>query len=88
MNDVSKDLFVFLAASDNKKLKIPPYQRNYSWDQKQFNDLWSDILSLRESSTETHHFMGLLVLIDQKDHVEVVDGQQRLTSLYSRIKQR
>ncbi len=82
MNDVSKDLFVFLAASDNKKLKIPPYQRNYSWDQKQFNDLWSDILSLRESSTETHHFMGLLVLIDQKDHVEVVDGQQRLTSLF------
>ncbi len=60
----------FLSKSDYKALSIPQYQRDYSWDQKQFEELWDDLENIIiESSGESElkvknsHFIGLLVLI-------------------------
>ena len=65
---------------------IPRFQRDYSWELDQWEDLWADILSCLNqqdlSNTEQSHYMGYLVLQSSDDkHFEVIDGQQRLTTL-------
>ena len=60
--------------------QIPLFQRDYSWQQEQWEDLWEDIdVAIKEEST---HYMGYLV-IQSRDHKNfaVIDGQQRLTTL-------
>jgi hypothetical protein len=63
---------------------IPPYQRPYAWTTEEagilFDDLYDFMLSEPE---EENYFLGSIVLIkeDDKPHSEVIDGQQRLTTL-------
>ncbi|MFA6699007.1 MAG: DUF262 domain-containing HNH endonuclease family protein [Thiomicrospira sp.] len=58
---------------------IPPFQRDYSWDIEQWEELWADIAGL---SDEKYHYMGYLVLQRKEAGVfEVIDGQQRLITL-------
>lgn len=65
---------------NGKKYKIPPFQRDYSWTEEQWEDLWNDFLSIEE--TKNHHYMGSIVLQNNnKNNFIVVDGQQRLTTL-------
>ena len=65
--------------SNAVKYQIPRFQRDYSWQQEQWEDLWSDIETL---PTEEYHYMGYIVLQrkSQRDYV-VIDGQQRLITL-------
>lgn len=61
------------------KYIIPKFQRDYSWDQEQWEDLWADISGLSE---EKYHYMGYVVLQLKSDNTfEVIDGQQRLITL-------
>ncbi len=79
-----KDIF-----SDEFQFRIPDYQRPYSWTTEQAGELLSDILdAMRDfqtsSSTENaFYFLGSIVLIkaDRIANADVVDGQQRLTTL-------
>lgn len=67
---------------NGKKYKIPPYQRDYSWSEENWEDLWNDFLSVEK--TGNPHYTGSIVLnkIDKDgDEYEVIDGQQRLTTL-------
>ena len=69
--------------------RVPDYQRSYAWGERQWDDLWEDIKEGR--LTETSHYFGTIVLMraeEQEDSVgnpvhvfDVVDGQQRLTTL-------
>ncbi|SIR14602.1 DUF262 domain-containing protein [Solilutibacter tolerans] len=64
-----------------KRFRVPAYQRSYAWEQEHVNDLLQDI---REAigSKESEYFLGSIVVtgpIDGKH--EVVDGQQRLTTI-------
>ena len=63
-----------------KTLTIPLFQRDYSWTTKQVEDLFGDI---KESiSTNSPHYLGTVVLAHVNgDRYEVVDGQQRLSTL-------
>lgn len=70
--------------------RIPPYQRAYSWGQKQRKDLFSDINRLRDADGDPVHFMATMVGLNRGKQtiatnefheIEVVDGQQRLTTL-------
>lgn len=58
---------------DKKGLVIPLYQREYKWTDEQVKILLRDINSRDK-------FLGLIILDERKDHYEVVDGQQRLTT--------
>lgn len=60
--------------------QIPDYQRPYSWDTEQIEQMWEDIFSAMEASDE-NYFLGPLILIKRNEDFEVVDGQQRLTAL-------
>lgn len=59
--------------------RIPSYQRPFSWDEEQFDDLVTDT---RDAEREAPYFLGNIVLHVDKDGTKViVDGQQRITSL-------
>lgn len=74
----------------NKNYYIPLYQRKYNWAEQHVEDLISDINELYEdSSTFKPYFLGGIVLSREsiegdektKESLEVIDGQQRLTTL-------
>lgn len=60
---------------------VPAYQRDYSWGQEQWEDLWNDIMEMR-GSDNGRHYMGALVVEAQSDRkFVVIDGQQRFATL-------
>jgi len=62
--------------------QIPRFQRDYSWTSDEWDDLWQDIVALFETDPEPAHYMGYLVLQSQDNKVfDIIDGQQRLTTL-------
>lgn len=66
--------------SENKKIIVPPYQRAYSWKEQQWEDLWEDIKKSKRLNRK--HYMGALVFINRRGGIlEIVDGQQRLTTI-------
>jgi len=84
---------------NGKLFRIPEYQRHYSWQSKQRNELFEDIKKLktaRERYDERTHFMATIVCLKTKDKeqfgsntfyiYDLVDGQQRLTTLVILLK--
>ncbi len=64
-----------------KSYSVSPYQRDYSWSEEEWEDLWNDIVGL-VSDTQDHHYMGALVIQGKSDReFMVIDGQQRLATL-------
>lgn len=62
--------------------RIPRFQRDYSWGEEEWDDLWQDIQGTIQPGGESAHYMGYLVLQSNDDRVfDVIDGQQRLTTL-------
>lgn len=62
--------------------RVPRFQRDYSWTDEEWEDLWSDILDTVQTGGEPAHYMGYLVLQSQDDKAfDIIDGQQRLTTL-------
>jgi len=75
---------------DGRLFRIPEYQRAYSWTTHQRNDLFEDIRKTHAKGPDEGHFMSALVCLrrekeslgtDEFHVMEVVDGQQRLTTL-------
>ncbi|MEO8120939.1 MAG: DUF262 domain-containing protein [Rhodoferax sp.] len=62
---------------------IPSYQRPYAWTEVQAGDLFSDLYDFFVKEKDDTYFLGSIVLIkdEGKPHAEVIDGQQRLTTL-------
>ncbi|WP_304330840.1 DUF262 domain-containing protein [Brachyspira innocens] len=75
-----------------KKLKgcnfvIPSYQRGYRWEKREVEDLLNDIYEFKQSNNEGFYCLQPLVLKKISDNVyEVIDGQQRLTTIYLILK--
>lgn len=73
--------------SDEYLFSIPPYQRPYAWEETQARELLDDLSMALEDAKSTHapvsYFLGSIVLIKRPGapQAEVVDGQQRLTTL-------
>ncbi|WP_076407581.1 DUF262 domain-containing protein [Shewanella sp. UCD-KL12] len=69
----------------NVTYSIPPFQRDYSWSEENWEELWFDIMAMYsgEDDAENEHYMGYLVLqeSDNKKFSSVIDGQQRMTTV-------
>lgn len=68
------------------QLVIPEYQRGYAWNQNQWKDLWDDLINVASRPSGDHYagtlmFRPLGALPHDRESVEVVDGQQRLTTI-------
>jgi hypothetical protein len=62
---------------------IPDYQRPYAWEKEQAAELLNDLTDALDRDEREPYFLGSIVLIKQPDQPwgQVVDGQQRLTTL-------
>jgi len=66
---------------NGKRYHVPAFQRDYSWEQEQWEDLWNDIDDLLKQP-EARHYMGALVVESTSDRdFQIVDGQQRMATL-------
>ncbi|NTY62307.1 DUF262 domain-containing protein [Mycolicibacterium sphagni] len=74
-----------LSGEDTVVYEIPKYQREYAWTRQQWDELFDDLLE--EDDAAAGHFLGTIICINRtsnatKENVlELVDGQQRLTTL-------
>ena len=75
---------------DGRLFRIPEYQRAYSWTSRERQDLFGDIEKVCAKGQDAGHFMAAVVCLrrekqtlgtDEFHVLEVVDGQQRLTTL-------
>jgi hypothetical protein len=61
--------------------EVPIYQRNYAWEQDEISTLIQDVYDAFDAKKQTY-FIGTLVSFNKDDKVyEVIDGQQRLTTI-------
>jgi len=71
-----------------KQYVVPLFQRAYSWDTKNWNTLWTDLLDLCEEEEARGHFIGSIVTAPTDSVPQgvtkylLIDGQQRLTTLF------
>jgi len=63
---------------------VPDYQREYVWTEKEVHQLLEDIGEQIDAGTTREYFIGTVLVspTDQKNHYEVIDGQQRLTTFF------
>ena len=62
--------------------QVPLYQREFSWDLEQVSDLYYD---LENSNEKNGHFLGSILLYSKDESkilMEIIDGQQRLTTVF------
>jgi uncharacterized protein with ParB-like and HNH nuclease domain len=68
-----------------KRLKVPDFQRNFAWEEKQIEDFHSGIMkAVQDKSTI---FLGTTILMEDEDnrnndHFYIIDGQQRFTTIF------
>ncbi|MCK4733243.1 MAG: DUF262 domain-containing protein [Methanophagales archaeon] len=73
----------------DRTFQIPIYQRNYSWEKKQWDDLWNDLVYLKYPDKK--HYFGTLLMKKTKkkkesglksfEVYEMIDGQQRIATI-------
>ena len=67
---------------DNSKYVVPLYQRNYAWRKDEIERLLQDVYEAYKNNPNGNYFIGSLVVLKrQNGDLEVIDGQQRLTTL-------
>ena len=78
--------------AESRRFMVPLYQRKYQWDDLLLNRFWDDVeakaTEVLEGNARFQHYMGALILaplgegsqIGVTPRVQVVDGQQRLTT--------
>lgn len=86
MKAVEAKLLEFLKKS--QQFIIPIYQRMYSWEERECQQLWDDILRAGSNDAISAHFVGSIVYIEKglyqvssRSPLLVIDGQQRLTTI-------
>jgi hypothetical protein len=62
---------------------VPPYQREYVWQEKNVSQLLNDIYDEYIDDRNSEYFIGSIVVNKRDDGIyEVIDGQQRITTLF------
>ena len=73
----------------NYRFNIPEYQRGYRWEKKQVEDLLNDLKDFIDKKSDKKEFYCLQPIVVYKtdeNSYDVIDGQQRLTTLYLILK--
>ncbi|WP_100975048.1 DUF262 and DUF1524 domain-containing protein [Helicobacter pylori] len=78
-------LLEFIRESQTNQFVIPIYQRLYSWEKEQCEQLWDDIIEIGGNDKMNGHFIGSILYVrDDNTHSSpllIIDGQQRLTTI-------
>lgn len=67
---------------NGRSYRVPAFQRDYSWKEEHWEDLWLDLQDLT-AKRSSQHYMGSLVLMQNENPEEytIIDGQQRIATL-------
>jgi hypothetical protein len=88
----AKDHLVNAVLNESRRYMVPLYQRQYQWREPRLRPFWSDVVAkadeLMDGRLHYPHYMGALILAPGGDgyaigvtpRMQVVDGQQRLTT--------
>lgn len=71
-----------LSSGKINKFSIPEYQRPYAWSVDEVETLFNDLWSFTEKGEEKTYFLGSIVSYINEDVQEIIDGQQRITTLF------
>lgn len=83
LNVSRKNISKLFVDMQNKKFIIPDYQRPYTWDEEKCGVLWEDITNFHESNHDANeYFLGTIVSYKNGQNIEIIDGQQRITSFF------
>jgi uncharacterized protein with ParB-like and HNH nuclease domain len=84
----AKETMVLEFLQNSSQFIIPIYQRTYSWELEQCQQLWDDIIRAGKSNSPSVHFVGSIVYVadglstvSMQAPLLVIDGQQRLTTI-------
>jgi hypothetical protein len=95
MIEIQPQLLTLSGLFSRHLFRIPQYQRAYSWHSRHRKDLFGDIFATWRAGSDRQHFMATVVglrrekrMIGTDEHqvVEIVDGQQRITTLVLLLK--
>jgi hypothetical protein len=76
VQSVDRDVRELLASN---YYRIPRFQRPYSWDRENIEDFWTDVTGREDENQD--YFIGSMVVYSQGGDINIVDGQQRLTTI-------
>lgn len=77
----TQDVTFLELIGNGKKYRVPSFQRDYAWEEEQWEDLWNDIQELLRAPG-SFHYMGALVVEATSDReFQIIDGQQRVATL-------
>jgi uncharacterized protein with ParB-like and HNH nuclease domain len=65
-----------------KKIKVPHYQRPYSWGPEEVKNLIDDWKEEHERGNDEEYFAGSIVTVKNDEFHSLVDGQQRFTTIF------
>ncbi|MCQ2681015.1 DUF262 and DUF1524 domain-containing protein [Helicobacter pylori] len=78
-------LLKFFEQNQTNQFVIPIYQRVYSWEKEQCEQLWDDIIKIGGNDKINGHFIGSILYVRVDDThsspLLIIDGQQRLTTI-------
>lgn len=81
-NVVQPEAFSVLEIFDGTEYRVPIYQRNYAWTKDEIEQLLNDINDIDDSFNGKYYLGSLIVNQLGANYFEVIDGQQRLTTLF------
>ncbi len=81
MNKALHEFSIKQLLSDENNYVIPMYQRNYAWEEGEINQLIEDVKDYQEKQHQRYYIGTLVVYKRQDGTLEVIDGQQRFTTL-------
>ena len=68
-------------AGDGICYRIPRYQREYAWGDLEISTMMTDLWESFKKDPRRNYYLGTLVVCPKENGLEVIDGQQRLTTL-------
>ncbi len=85
-NAVTRNIASLLSQTNGDKLRVPKFQRGFSWSKKEVEEFWRDIRRHRHNTKQPNgpekYFLGPVVLMktDTKHELQLLDGQQRMAT--------
>lgn len=86
INVNKQNVLQLLTSGQEIPFVIPEYQRPYSWSDDEiitlFEDLWEFSIERTHSDGAKNYFLGCIVSYEENGERQIIDGQQRITSLF------
>lgn len=86
MNDIKQIINEKKVLELKSNFRIPLYQRPYAWGEDEVIQLLEDLKLFHRNNKDNNYFLGNIVVSKKDEVFDVIDGQQRLTTLYLILK--